>query len=693
MSKDVKRFIVSILCISLMISLFAPSLFAAEEDVADSVYYNGKIYTVDDDFSVASALAIKGDRFIFVGSDEDVQKYIGEKTETIDLQGKTVIPGLIDAHLHYSGIGTSLLQIDAFWKPKQDILNAVADAYKRSEPGEWIIGRGWNQAAWDPAVFPTKEDLDAVAPDIPVVLTRVCGHATWVNSKALEIAGITKDTPDPVGGEIIRDENGEPTGVLTDTASNLVSKHIPDWTERQKIEALVLAQEHLFSYGLTGARDAGSDLEIINYMKDLYNSGDLKIRIYQMCSSGETAEYFYKVPEEKRIGLYNNRYTIRSIKLMADGSLGARSAWMLEEYTDRPGHVGNPRYTDEEIYELVKGAREAGFQVNTHAIGDAANRQVLDTYEKVLKEMPDPDHRYCIEHSQIVALDDIPRFAKLGVLPSMQTVHATSDKNMAEDRVGPERIKGAYAWRKFIESGSIVPNGTDAPVELVNPYHNLYAAVTRMDRDGEPAGGWYPEECMTREEALRSYTIWAAYAAFEEDIKGSIEVGKLADFVVIDRDYMTCPAKEIKDIEALITVLGGETVYVKDGIDEDEDTEVDVEGIRVTIDGKYVDFDVLPILEDGRVLVPMRKIFEKLGAVIEWADETATVTATKGETVITLKIGDKVAHVNGEALKLDVPAKVVDGRTLVPIRFISESLGYDVSWDGLNQLVIIKTAE
>ena len=342
---------------------------------------------------------------------------------------------------------------------------------------------------------------------------------------------------------------------------------------------------------------------------------------------------------------------------------------------------------------MVKGAREAGFQVNTHAIGDAANRQVLDTYEKVLKEMPDPDHRYCIEHSQIVALDDIPRFAELGVLPSMQTVHATSDKNMAEDRVGPERIKGAYAWRKFIESGSIVPNGTDAPVELVNPYHNLYAAVTRMDRDGEPAGGWYPEECMTREEALRSYTIWAAYAAFEEDIKGSIEVGKLADFVVIDRDYMTCPAKEIKDIEALITVLGGETVYVKDGINEDEDTEVDVEGIRVTIDGKYVDFDVLPILEDGRVLVPMRKIFEKLGAVIEWADETATVTATKGETVITLKIGDKVAHVNGEALKLDVPAKVVDGRTLVPIRFISESLGYDVSWDGLNQLVIIKTAE
>ncbi len=537
----------------------------SEKGIADSVYRNGKIYTVDGDFSVASALAIKGDKFIFVGSDEDAQKHTGEETIVNDLQGKTVIPGLINSHLHFLGIGLSLIQLDAFLKPKQDILNDVADAYKSREAGEWIRGRGWTQVKWDPAVFPTKEDLDAVAPDIPVVLYRVCGHAAWVNSKALEIAGIIRNTPDPAGGEIMRDDNGDPAGVLIGTAMDLVSRYTPDPTEEQKIEALLAAQEHLLSFGLTGARDAGGDLETINHMKALYGSGDLKIRIYQMCSPGEAAECFYEVPEDERIGLFDNRYTIRSVKLMADGSLGGGSAWLLEEYSDRPGHVGNPRYTDEEIYDLVKKARRAGFQANTHAIGDAATRQVLDAYEKVLKEMPDPDHRYCIEHAEVVALEDIPRFAQLGVLPSMQTVFATSDWSLVEARLGrgSERIKGVNAFRRFIESGSIIPNGTDSPVELVNPYHSLYAGVTRVDRDGRPPGGWYPEECMTREEALRSHTIWAAYAQFEEDVKGSIEIGKLADFVVIDRDYMTCPVEEIKDIEALRTVLGGETLYIR----------------------------------------------------------------------------------------------------------------------------------
>ena len=536
-----------------------------EKGIADSVYRNGKIYTVDGDFAVASALAIRGDKFIFVGSDEDAQRHTGEKTIVNDLQRKTVIPGLVNSHLHFPGIGLSLIQLDAFLKPKQDILNDVADAYRKRGAGEWIRGRGWTQTKWDPAVFPAKEDLDAVAPDIPVVLYRVCGHAAWVNSKALEIAGITGNTPDPAGGEIIRDDNGDPTGVLIDTATDLVSRYCPDPAEKEKIEALLAAQEHLLSFGLTGARDAGGDLETINQMKALYGSGDLKIRIYQMCSPGEAAEYFYEVPEDERIGLFDNRYTIRSVKLMADGSLGGGSAWLLEEYNDRPGHVGNPRYTDKEIYDLVKKAREAGFQVNTHAIGDAATRQVLDAYEKVLKEMPDPDHRYCVEHAEVVALEDIPRFAQLGVLPSMQTVFATSDWTLVEARLGPgsERIRGVNAFRKFIESGSIIPNGTDSPVELVNPYHSLYAGVTRVDRDGRPPGGWYPEECMTRQEALRSHTIWAAYAQFEEHEKGSIEIGKLADFVVIDRDYMTCPVEEIKDIKALRTVLGGETLYVR----------------------------------------------------------------------------------------------------------------------------------
>ncbi|MBE0431096.1 MAG: amidohydrolase [Dehalococcoidia bacterium] len=540
----------------------------SEEVIADCVYHNARIYTVDRDFSVASALAIRGDGFIFVGSDDDARKHIGDNTLVIDLHGKTVLPGLIDSHLHFLGIGLSLLHLDVFLKPKQAILDDVADAYESRGPGEWIRGRGWSQAKWDPPVFPTKEDLDAVAPDTPVVLYRVCGHAAWLNSKALEIAGITANTPDPPGGEIIRDDHGQPTGVLIDTAMDSVWKHSPGPTDKEIVEALLSAQHHLLSFGLTGARDAdlGPNLRTISHMKALYESGDLKVRIYQMCSPDDAAEHFYAVPAGERVGLFGNRYSMRSVKLMADGSLGGGSAWLLHEYHDRPRHSGNPRYTDEEVYGLVKEARKAGFQVNTHAIGDAATRQVLDAYDRVLTEMPDPDHRYCIEHAEVVALEDIPRFAALGVLPSMQAVFTTSDWSMVEARLGSrsERIKGVNAFRKFIESGCIVPNGTDSPVEMVNPYHSLYAAVTRMDRDGQPPGGWYPEQCMTRQEALRSHTIWAAYAQFEEDIKGSIEAGKLADFVVIDRDYMTCPAEQIKDIQALITVLGGETLYTRE---------------------------------------------------------------------------------------------------------------------------------
>jgi hypothetical protein len=326
-----------------------------------------------------------------------------------------------------------------------------------------------------------------------------------------------------------------------------------------------MAQDHILSYGITSVRDAGSALSTFDRLSALYRNGEMKIRIYMMASSGSTAEHFFQLPEIERTGLFDDRLNVRSIKLMADGSLGARSAWMLEEYSDRPGHFGDPRYTDEQIYNFVKQAAEAGFQVNTHAIGDAANRQVLDTYEKVINEFNLRDHRFCIEHSQIVNLEDIPRFAELGVLPSMQFVHATSDLNMAELRVGPERILGAYAWRKMIDSGCIIPNGTDAAVELVNPYHGLYAAVTRMTRDGFPEGGWYPEERLTKEEALCAYTIWGAFAQFEEDKIGSIEEGKYADFAIIDRDYLTCPDRELKDITALMTVIAGEIVYTADG--------------------------------------------------------------------------------------------------------------------------------
>jgi len=556
--------------------------FAAPAEVkrlpfaADTVYFNGNIYTVDEKFSKATAMAIKDGKFIFVGDDNQIDYFIDRYTKVIDLKGKTVIPGLIDSHLHYPGIGATVQQIDCFWAPKEEILNKVAEAVKRSQPGEWIIGRGWNQEVWDPAIFPSKLELDAIAPNNPVVLTRVCGHAIWANSAAMKIGGIDVDgvTPNPTGGEIIRktaeDEAigrykgikvGEAIGVFTDTAAGIITKHKPDPTENQLIDQLRLAQDHILSYGITSVRDAGSGIDTFNRLKGLYEKNELKIRIYMMASEGESAEQFYKMPAEERTGLFGDRLNVRSVKLMADGSLGARSAWMLKEYSDRKGYIGDPRYTNEELYEYVKKAAEAGFQVNTHAIGDAANRQVLDIYEKIIKELNLKDHRFAIEHAQVIALEDIPRFAELGVLPSMQFVHATSDLNMAEDRVGPERIKGAYAWRKLIESGSIIPNGTDAPVELVNPFHGFYAAVTRKTRDGFPEGGWYTEECLTREEALRAYTIWAAYAQFQEDKIGSIEEGKYADFVVIDRDYMSCPVDELKDINALMTVIAGEVVY------------------------------------------------------------------------------------------------------------------------------------
>ncbi|GHH99894.1 amidohydrolase [Neobacillus kokaensis] len=543
------------------------SNFKEKEEMADTVYLNGNIYTVDKKFSKAKAMAIKGQKLIYVGNKGQAKKYIGANTKVVDLEGKTVIPGLNDGHLHFPRIGINLLKIDGFNKPKEEILNLVKEEANRLKPGEWILGFGWNHELWPDKKFPTKEELDAVAPDNPVVLTRVDAHSIWVNSQALVIGGITKETPDPQGGEIIRDSNGEPTGVLIDTAGTPVTSKIPPYSTERVEEGLLKAQEELFKNGITSATDAGSHLIDINSMKNLYKQGDLKVRLNVMVANGvggatgESLEHYYKHGPE--IGLFGDRLTVRSLKLVGDGSLGSRSAALLEDYSDRPGHKGNYRFTDEELYRLVKEARKYGWQVAAHAIGDGAIEQVINTYERVLKEEPLKDHRWRIEHFQVANASEIQRIAELGILPSMQPVHATSDKNMAEDRVGPERIKYSYAWRKVIDAGSHIVGGSDAPVELVNPFHGLYAAVTRMDRDGEPDGGWYSEESMTREEALKAFTIWAAEGSFEEKIKGSLEAGKLADFLVVDRDPMECPEELLKDIQVLSTVLGGDVVYKK----------------------------------------------------------------------------------------------------------------------------------
>jgi predicted amidohydrolase YtcJ len=542
-------------------------VFSAQNDStipATAVYLNGNIHTVDEQAPVATAMAIAGDRFIYVGSDETARGYVDDHTEVIDLKGRTVLPGLIDAHAHYSGVGIRKMKLDAFWKPKQEILDAVRKTALSAEKGEWIEGRGWNQEVWDPPEFPARQDLDAVAPENPVYLERTDGHAGWANSRALEIAGITRESTNPQGGEIIRDAAGEPTGVLVDTAKLPVIDSIPPFSDEKALQALELAQEEFLSHGLTGVHDAGTDLETVDRMKRLYESDRLCIRlcVFMRILDGSTTlgDEFYA--PGRQIGLYNHSLTIRGIKISIDGTLGSHGALMRTGFSDRTdGYLGLQRVTRQRLLAVAKQAHKAGFQVAVHAIGDAANRQALDVFEEVVKETPGSDHRHRIEHAQVVALEDIPRFKRLGVIPAMQAVHATSDKNMAEKRVGPERIKGAYAWRKFLDTGAIVPNGTDAPVEQVNPFHVLFASVTRQSRDGEPAGGWYPEEKMTREEALKSYTIWAAFAAFEEDIKGSISAGKLADFIVVDTDYMTCPESEIKDIRVLQTILGGKVVY------------------------------------------------------------------------------------------------------------------------------------
>ena len=637
-----KKIFVWVVVFAFVLSTFpVPSSAAAE--IADSVYINGNIYTMDEDQPNVSALAVKGQKLIYVGNDVAAKDYIGNNTKVVDLKGKTVIPGLLEGHMHLPMLGENLLKVDAFWKPKAEIIAAVKAEVAKVQPGEWITGFGWNNTIWEDKAYPTKEDLDAVAPNNPVVLDRTDGHMIWVNSKALEMAGITKDTMNPQGGEILKDASGNPTGCLTDTAGEPVQKIIPTLSDDREKEAILKAQSQLLSYGFTSIMDAGSNMKMINMYHDLYKDKTMKIRLYSLIGGdwGGTigqAEKDYIAKNAPQKELYDYRLSINAVKFFADGSLGSRSAALLEDYSDRPGHKGNYKFTDDQIYTEMKDAYDKGYQIATHAIGDGAVNQVINTYEKLMKANPREDARLRIEHFQVAQVSDIKRIADLKILPAMQPTHATSDKTMAEDRIGAERMKGAYAWRKVIESGNIIVGGSDAPVELVNPYHGFYAAVTRQSRDGQPDGGWYISEGMTREEVLKAFTIWTAYGQFEEDLKGSLEIGKLADFVVIDRDYMKCPANEIKDIQVLITVLGGEAVYQKD-----------VSKASVIWQGIPISFSVAPVIRDGKLYVEAAALADKLG-----------VTVTQ--------VGDQ---------------------ELVPIRDVLEKFEYSLIWNNLSKSVSI----
>lgn len=657
-----KKIFTWVVVFAFILSTF-PVTSSAANDIADSVYINGSIYTMDEKQPNAAAIAVKGQKLIFVGSNENVKNYIGNNTKITDLKGKTVIPGLMEGHMHLPMLGENLMKVDAFWKPKAEIIAAVKAEVAKVQPGEWITGFGWNNTIWEDKSYPTKEELDAVAPNNPVVMERTDGHMIWVNSKALELAGITKDSVNPQGGEILRDTGGNPTGCLTDTAGEPVQKIIPALSEDRKKEAIVKAESQLLSYGFTSIMDAGSNMDTINQYHALYKDGKLKIRLYSLIGGdwGGTigkAERDYIANNPPKKGLYDNRLSINAVKFFADGSLGSRSAALLEDYSDRAGHQGNYKFTDQQIFDEMKDPYNKGYQIATHAIGDGAINQVINAYEKLMKANPREDARLRIEHFQIAQVSDIQRIADLKILPAMQPTHATSDKTMAEDRVGAERMKGAYAWRKVIESGNIIIGGSDAPVELVNPYHGLYAAVTREGRDGQPEGGWYPGESMTREEALKAFTIWTARGQFEEDLKGTLEAGKLADFVVIDRDYMKCPANELKDIQALTTILGGEVVYQKD-----------TSNPSVIWQGIPISFSAAPVYRDGKLYVEAAALADKLGA---------TVAYTEGSFELTMKKDEK---------SLNLTVHQAGNQELVPIRDVLEGFDYSLIWNNLSKSV------
>jgi predicted amidohydrolase YtcJ len=526
----------------------------------DTALHNISGYTSSDDGIIEFSVLVFDETGRVVATGDDALLELHSGAEQIDGGGKTVLPGLIDAHAHVAGLGFLKTSLDLAGVPSVDDAVARIASYAREKPHvRWITGRGWNQVLWPVREFPNASQIDAVVSDRPVWLRRVDGHAGWANSAAMRLAGIDADTPDPVGGKIIRDDNGHATGVFIDKAMGLIGAHVPQPNKMEGRAAIKAAVETLLSEGMTSVHDAGIGIENAEIYMSMADDGELGMRIYAM--TGGAGDVLDAIG--KPIYAYGNDHLdISSVKLYTDGALGSRGAAMIEPYSDDPENRGLPFWTQEELDAMVQKSNDMGFQVGIHAIGDLGNRMALDAFDRVQGGEPSA-LRNRIEHSQIVTLDDIPRFAELGVIASMQATHATSDKNMAEDRIGPQRILGGYAWRRMLDAGVVLANGSDFPVELSNPFLGLYASVTRQDRKGEPEGGWYSDQALTRAEALHSFTLAGAFAARQEDRLGSLEQGKWADFIIIDRDYFTVPAAEIDDIVVLETWVAGKQVYAK----------------------------------------------------------------------------------------------------------------------------------
>lgn len=532
---------------------------------ATTVIDNANGYTLNAKGDVVQFASLAFDdagRILAVGTAADVAAK-APQAKHVDMAGRTVLPGLIDAHGHVFGLGEMLTQLDlSATTSLPQALAAIGDYARADAKAAWVRGRGWNQENWKLGRFPTAQELDGVVADRPAWLERVDGHAGWANGRALALAGITDQTPDPVGGKIVRDAAGHATGVLVDAAQAMIQKVLPQPTEQEARTMLDRALGTMASVGLTSAHDAGIGIAEDRLYRDYADHGKLTARIYGMVKG--TGADFDRLAQNGPLDTYgHDMYALRAVKLYADGALGSRGAALLAPYTDDPHSHGLLFHSNGEIDAMIAKAMKKGYQVNVHAIGDAGNRQILDIFAKEIPANRGQALRHRIEHAQVVTPADIPRFKSIGIIPSMQPTHATSDKNMAEQRIGPERIKGAYAWRMFLAQGSRIACGSDFPVEAPNPFFGIHAAVTRQDASGNPIAGWYPEQEMSLKEAFRCFTLDAAYAGHQEKTQGSLEAGKYADFIVIDRDLFKISPYDIHKIGVLETWVGGQQVYRK----------------------------------------------------------------------------------------------------------------------------------
>lgn len=559
--------------ISVLVFTFFISFRGNCQNAAELVLNNAQVYTVNKNQPLAEAVAVKKGRIIFVGSNRDVKKYIDNKTEVIDCKGQFVMPGFIEGHGHIHGLGASLVNLNLMHvKNWDEIVQMVAEAAKKAKPGDWIIGRGWHQEKWNPAPkknhlgYPYHDELSKVSPDNPVFLSHASGHAGFANAKAMELAGIDASTKSPAGGEIVKDKNGVITGVLEETAQGLISRTYNEYLNKLSMDErkavwqkmIALAENECLKKGVTSFQDAGSSLQDVAWLKDLAQLGKLNIRHWVMVRAGNNVL-------RNNVKIFtgeNEKYdflTVKAIKVSMDGALGSYGAWLLEPYSDRAGWTGQPTYNIDSLKAIADFAWKNNLQLCVHAIGDRANREVINIYAGQINQDKQKDHRWRVEHAQHVNPADIPRFKEWNVIASMQGIHCTSDAPFVPKRLGEKRSEeGAYVWKSFLKAGVVVNNGTDTPVEDVDPIASFYASVTRKLKDGTV---FYPLQKMTREEALYSYTMANAYAAFQEKEKGSLEIGKLADIVVLSNNLLTCREEDIQKTNVVMTIVGGKVKY------------------------------------------------------------------------------------------------------------------------------------